>query len=111
MIRQAQAAKLEWRLQRLGGEWESVSVRYVTSHRALEGLTVTWAGSGWYLHKGGVWKWLAKYHAAADLRVREIEAGDAPKPSPPTPAEVFGVVINVVGAVFGIVSKIPKGRR
>ena len=108
MIRQAQAARLEFRLQRLGGEWESVSVRFVHSHKALNGALVSFAGPGFYLYKDERWRWLAKHHPGADARVRQIEAGDVPKPPPPTPAEVFGVVLQVVGAIFGVVKAIPK---
>ena len=111
MIRQAQAAKLEFRLQRLGGEWESVSVRYVHSHKALSGALVSFAGPGFYLYKDERWKWIGKYHAGADARIRQIERGGNPKPPPPTPAEVFGVILQVVGAVFGVVKEIPKGKR
>ena len=111
MIRQAQAARLEFRLQRLGGEWAEVSVRYVKSHRALKGLTVTWAGPGYYLHKGGVWKWLAKYIAGADVRVREIENEGIEKPPPPTPGEVIGIIMKGIGFALGLADWLPKPRK
>jgi len=106
--KQAQAAAIEWRLRRLGGEWESASVRYVSSPKALDGLVVTYAGSGYYLHRAGQWRWIGRNKAAAAHRIGQIERGEKIKPPPPTPAEVFGVVLQVIGAALGIVREIRR---
>lgn len=110
MIQQGQAAALEWRLRRLGGEWTDVSVRYVGSRRALAGLVVTWSGRGFYLHRSGSWRWIGRTRAAASLRVGQLERGTKYFESvpPPTPAEVLGVVLQVVGAVLGLVRDVSR---
>ena len=51
-IRQAQAARLEWRVQRIGPEWTGYAVRFVHSPRALAGSLVSYAGAGFYLYDG-----------------------------------------------------------
>jgi len=106
--KQAQAAALEWRLRRIGGEYERASIRYVKSPHALDGLVVTWAGPGFYLHRAGQWRWIGRNKAAASLRINGIENGEKIKPPPPTPAEVFGVVLQVIGAALGIVREIRR---
>jgi len=111
MIQHGRAAALEWRLQRCGGEWAAVSVRYVVSRRALDGENVVWAGSGYYLHRAGRWSLLGRYISGADARVQEVEDEGAVKPPPPSPAEVFGVVLQVAAAVLGFARKVSKKGR
>ena len=108
MIQRAHAAALEWRIRRLGGEWAWASVRYVSSPQALDGLVVTWAGRGMYLHRAGQWRWIGKSKAAAALRIGQIERGETPRPPPPSPAEVLGVVLQVAGAIFGFVRDVRR---
>ena len=111
MIQHARAARLEYRLQRCGGEWSDVSVRYIVSRKAIEGTPGTWCGPAYYIHKGGLWRCIGKYISGADSFVRQVEDEGTQKPPPPSPAEVFGVILQVAGAVLGIVKDLPRKAR
>jgi len=107
-IQQANAARLEHRIQRLGGDYARCSVRYVHSPRALAGEAVTWAGEGFYLHDGAGWSFLGSVMLTADARVREMERDAGARPDRPTASEVFGVVVQVATTLIGIVRDIAR---
>ena len=109
MIQEARAARLQWRLTRVEG-WGAARVLYVRSQAELDGPIGSYAGQAYYMWNPHTesWTWIGKWIDGADTRIRKIENAAKVKPPPPTPAEVFGVVLQVIGAVFGVVSKLPK---
>ena len=114
MLQTTRAARLQFRLRRLPGYGEA-RVRYVTSPGDFEGDPGDYAGTAFYLYDPTAeppsWYWIGKFIDGADTRVRLIERASKGRPPAPSPAEVFGVVMQVIGVVLGIVKEMPRTKR
>lgn len=101
-------ASLERRLRRC---WPDCEVEWIASEDEAQG-PCRWRGDGYYWRETDAdpWDLLGTHIAAADVAVARLLA-DARGTPRPTAAEVFGVVLQVLGSVVGVVSDLARGRR
>lgn len=100
-------ASLERRLRRC---WPDAEVAWIDGQDEAEG-PCRWRGSGAYWRESDAepWDLLGRHPAAADVAVVRLLA-DARGTPRPTAAEVFGMVLQVIGSVVGIVSDVARRR-